>query len=997
MKWFKILVSSLVLVLFSGELVAQGRFDIKLDLKEEVSQVAVGFATVSVGFKGEKSAIKYALSTSKGQAKLENVPKGNYILKVEMIGYKSFTKDIKLSSDLDLGIINLVPDIEQLNAAKILGIGNAIEYKKDTISYNASSFMTSDNDMLEDLLEKLPGIEIGEDGTVTANGETIKKIMIDGKTFFLDDPQLATKNLPAKIIEKVNVVERKSEQAQFTGINDGEEETIIDLSIRPGMMNGWFGNVMAGGGHDFPVDGTYDSFKDAMDEDWRCQGAAMTGYFTGKTQISVVLNGNNTNDRGFNDLSGSMMSSMQGGGRGMMGYYGGDQGGSNGITTSWMTGLNGNLSLVDGDMNLGGNYVYSGTNNEVEELSSKVTFREDGSKLLYDNNGFNIKNTDGHRFGIRFDHKFKDGSYFLFQPQFDFGTGDYVGYNDFITEQDQISGNIDKINEGFSSSAGLNDNASARGFFLYGQKLGRPGRTLSLTVNYNFSQNSLDGFTQSLTENYNPNAELLDPDIINQRIDRNTNNSYILGKITYTEPLYKENLFLEAGYSYSWGLSESIKDAYNSSSNNTFIDEMGNKQLEYTALNETKDEIYSNSILNKSINHKGSLSFKYQKNKLTTFLGAEVNPTNTFNETNGKTYSSEVLNWTPKAGVFYDFNDNMNIRGYYYGRSQQPSTSQLMPVADNSNPLNVSFGNPYLKPNFSHNIRGQYGFTNRKTFSSLYLNFNGGFTQSPTINASWYDNNGVQYSMPVNGDIKGNMGANIMLSTPIAKSAFSISSSTSINYSTGNSYLGTSNLEVDKYYDSETAKFDYELFNTDFLENDELELFSVNKTQSLSVSENLRFTYKAKMMNLTLGGKTRYAQTWYSMNELQKNATWNNRAFVDMNWTIPGGVNLITKFNYQWYDGYTTQIDDEFIFNAEITKLLFKNNVTLALRAYDIFNQAKNVSIVNNENYYQENINNTLGRYVILSLTLRFGKFNGEKGNMGGRPAGRGGRPHRLH
>ena len=196
-----------------------------------------------------------------------------YTLKAEIMGYKTHNQEISVEKNLNLGDIKMAEDAVALDAAKVSAVGNPITIKKDTIEYNASSFKTSDNDMLEQLLKKLPGIEIGSDGSITANGETIKKITIDGKTFFLDDPSLASKNIPAKLIEKVKVVERKSEQARFTGIDDGEEETIIDLSMKPGMMQGWFGNVMGGGGHDVPGAGSDMS-------DWRYQGAAMIGRFT---------------------------------------------------------------------------------------------------------------------------------------------------------------------------------------------------------------------------------------------------------------------------------------------------------------------------------------------------------------------------------------------------------------------------------------------------------------------------------------------------------------------------------------------------------------------------------------------------------------------------------------------------------------------------------------------------------------------------------------------
>ena len=285
---------------------AQSIYSIKIHLSDEKTQEPVAFATVSVTLKGETTPMKYVLTDDKGNASIAKLKKGTYTLRAELMGYKTYTKEVALEKNVDLGTVKMLEDAEVLDAAKVTDIGNPIVVKKDTVEYNASSFKTSDNDMLEQLLKKLPGVEVAADGSITANGETIKKITIDGKTFFLDDPQLASKNIPAKIIEKVKVVEKKSDQALFTGIDDGEEETIIDLKLRPGMAEGWFGNVMGGGGHDVPGAGSDMN-------DWRYQGAAMIGRFTEKSQISIILNGNNTNNRGFNDVAGGMMQGMRGG------------------------------------------------------------------------------------------------------------------------------------------------------------------------------------------------------------------------------------------------------------------------------------------------------------------------------------------------------------------------------------------------------------------------------------------------------------------------------------------------------------------------------------------------------------------------------------------------------------------------------------------------------------------------------------------------------------
>ena len=546
--------------------VSYAQSSVSLKLTDEQTGEPVGFATVSLTVKGESKPVKYVLSSSEGDAVITKVKKNTYILKAEMMGYKMYQQSIVVDKDVNLGTLKMQQDAKVLDAASVSAVGNPIIVKKDTIEYNASSFKTSDNAMLEDLLKKLPGIEVSSDGTVTANGETIKKITIDGKTFFLDDPQLATKNLPANIVEKVKVVERKSEQARFTGIDDGQDETIIDLSIYKGMMNGWFGNVMAGGGHDVPDQGYYTDENSFMDEGWRYQGAGILGNFREKSQISVIVNANNTNNRGFNDLAGSMMQGMRGGSGGMGRMSGGMRGGAgmfgsgNGITSSWMGGLNGAWDLLDGYMELAGNYLYNGSSNYVEETSSKVTFLENGSRLLNDNNGFSTTGSQGHRFGIRLDHKFSENSSILFEPQINFGSGSFVQHSDFSTRT-AMGADTTNTNSGFNDNTGDNRNWSASGRLLYRQRLGKAGRTLSAQVNYSFSNNEMTGFNQSLTRTYIDNENQYEP--VNQRYDQLSKGASLSGRLVYTEPL-TQNLFLEANYEYAWNRNISDKNTYNS-------------------------------------------------------------------------------------------------------------------------------------------------------------------------------------------------------------------------------------------------------------------------------------------------------------------------------------------------------------------------------------------------------------------------------------------------
>ncbi len=974
-----------VAMIFSLSVYAQNSLTVKAKLADEKTGEPVGFATASLTVKGEKEPAKYVLSDSEGNVNLQKVRKGTYVFKAELMGYKPFTKEISVEKDLDLGILKMAEDAEVLDAANVSAVGNPILVKKDTIEYNAASFKTSDNDMLEDLLKKLPGVEVNSDGTITANGETINKITIDGKTFFLDDPQLASKNLPAKIIEKVKVVERKSEQARFTGIDDGNEETIIDLSVYKGMMNGWFGNLSAGGGHDVPDQGYYANGKSALKDGWRYQGAGMVGNFKENSQISVIVNANNTNNRGFNDLAGGMMMGMRGGGGGM-GMGMGGFGGGNGITSSWMGGLNGAFDLFDGDMELAGNYLYNGSDRYVEEESSKTTFMEDGSHMITDNTGSSTNASQGHRFGVRLDHEFNENTSILFEPQINFGTGNYSERSDFST---RTARGVDTTftNQGFNDNRGDNQNWSTSGRFLFRQRLGKAGRTFSANLDYNFSNNEMTGLNQSLTQtDFDQNGQF-DNEIVNQRFDQLSKNSSLSGRFVYTEPLAK-TLFLEASYQYSWNVSKSSKDTYNSGS-----DVFDATHMIYNPEGEVYDPTYSSSILNRYINQRAGLTLSWQKEKINAQVGAQINPTNTHNETNGESYDSKVVNWSPEARIRYMFNDNSNLMVNYNGRSSQPSTSQLMPVPDNTNPLNISLGNPYLQPYFTHNMRANFRFTNRETFTSVNASVNGGLVQNSITNAQWYDQSGAQYSIPVNSSGNGNVNARVMVNSPIGMSNFSIMSSTNARYNQSLSYIGTGSLAADKYYDPANAEFNYELFHKDFPDLDHTDAFTRNKIQTMGVTQMLRLTYRNDIVELVAGGRTNMSKSWYTMNTANQKATWNNNVSFEMNWTLPFGMNIIGDMNYNWYNGYTTQQEPEFILNAEITQLLFNKTCTLALRAYDLLNQAKNLSVTDASNYHQEVRNNTLGRYVVISFTYRFGTFGGGRrgqgpGGMRGGPGG---------
>jgi len=921
MKLFRFIFAFAALMILSFAALAeeeQRGFSVKVTIIDSLRNEPVEFATASVTRADNANFHKYALTDAYGVASINGLPAGNYILKLEFLGFETYTKNITLGENrlLDVGKISLKEQINTLNSVVVSAVGNPIIVKKDTVEYNASSFKTTDNDMLEELLKKLPGIEIDSEGKITANGKEINKIMIDGKTFFLNDPQLATKNLPAKIIDKVKVVDRKSEQAQFTGIDDGEEETVIDLSIRPGMMNGWFGNVSAGYGTDD-----------------RYQGAGMVGNFTKTTQLTAVANINNTNNRGFSDIAGSMMSAMRNNsGMGDQAFRVGGatmRFGGSGITTSWMGGVNGNAEFKGGKLKGGGSYLYSGSDNLSVSKSFKQNFLED-STFNYAQDITSQKFSDGHRVALTLEYQLSKNASILFRPNIGINKGRFDDSKTFWTK----GGAGTPINEGYSLSSGENDSQSIDGDLLYRQKFNKPGRTFSVNMRYGYSNNELfNGVNQSKTVI----GDDADSTMVDQRYKSNSLSYNMSARASYTEPLGK-NYFMELAYRINYRYSDSDKKVYDKNS------VTGN----YDVLN---DE-YTNYFENRFINQAAEINVRKNEEKYSYVLGFNAQPSSTRSvRSDGTIINRSVVNFAPSAQLDIKFSDTKNLRIRYRGRTDQPSINQLQPVRDNSNPLLIPMGNENLLPEFEHSIWTEYRNTKRETFRTVNASLEANYTQDRIVTQRWYDNSGVQYTRPVNEQGAYNVNGNFMFSTPINKSKFSIMSFSRVGLNRGVSFSGRT-----------------------------LETLQKGFTTTLSFNEMLRFIYRGDKLELSVGGRARYNYAWYTIKKESQPATWNNAINGYFNWTLPAGINLTSDVDYNFYIGYGEGYNTPaVVWNAEISKMLFKNMGTLRLKVFDIMNQSKSIWRTTTDNYIEDVENNTLQQYFMLSFTWRFGTFGGNR------------------
>ena len=999
-KVLSFILTAFVSLVLAATSFAQSTHSVSVTLIDASNDEPVSYATVSLTPKGSTDPAKYTLTGEKGSATLTGLKDGTYIFAAEMMGYIKYEKEVVVKGEnVAIGSVKLELDREMLEAAKVTDVGAPVTIKKDTIEYNATAFKTTESDVLEDLLKKLPGVEVNDDGSIVVNGQTVTRVYMEGKTFFMDDPQIATKNIPAKLVEKVKVVQKKSDQAEFTGIDDGQEETVLDLSVVGGTMSGLMANLTAGFGHDIPSTAAPTSSNNVSAltnyDDYRYQGNLFLGNFTNGTQVFVIGNANNgAGGMGFGGgggMGGGMMMGGGGMGGGMAGGFGGG-----GVTSSYMLGSNLGFNLFDDKMEASGNYSFNGSNSDSQSSSYNRNTLE---KLYYDSitrsNRSSLSDSKGHSISMRIEHTFSPSASLIFQPQFSYRTSGSESVSSSSTQWDYSPydkydyGLVDQ-NQSDSWNSSNTKNYSASGNLMYRQRIVIPGRTLTVNVRYNLSNSLTDGFTQSLTNSLIKGTSDYRTTIVNQRNDQTSKQASVSANATYTEPL-GNYFYVEGNYSYGWNHSLSEKNVYNSGNNDGFTPE----RHDYIPAGEVFDPSYSNSILNDYVNQSIGVNLLYQGDYLRAQVGASLRPTKTHNATTRASYQIDttftVYNWSPNAQIIWDANDYLNVRFFYRGNSSQPNISQLMPVPDNSNPINVSLGNPSLAPYFSHNVNGEFRFNNRQKFSSANLRFNAGMVQNPIVNAQMILDGGYVFTMPFNGHDTYNGSLNLTTNNPIFTTRFTLSTQTGINGSRNYSYTGN-NIDVTKYFSDNTfSDFNYAAFLNDYSDISHSKDFILQSNTSLSANERITFTWRADDFDFRIGASTNYQRTY--VDQSVTSSTFRNAATGSFtwNWELPG-ITFDTDVNYMWYNGFETNPGNTLLWNMEIEKLLFKNQASLSLRGYDLLGQTKNFSVSTNGTNYTESFTNSLGRYVILAFTWRFNSFGGQRGRggMGGPGGGRG-------
>ena len=683
---------------------------------------------VAVRLLNTDSALVAGQSTdSLGEFTLKDIKSGKYILQATSVGYIAINRNLEMrSANVVLENIQMEDDSKVLKELEVAGTAVQVVTKGDTIEYNATTFKTGQNAVVEDLLKKMPGVEITSDGKIMVNGQEVKKIRVDGKKFFGDDMEMSTKNIPADMVDKVQVVDQKSEMSQLTGFDDGETERIINLTIKRDRRQGVFGNVQAGAGTDINPEFRYDA-------------NAFLNIMNGDTRSSVTAGANNTN------------TARSRRGRGGFG------GGRSGITATQNLGYNINTPLSK-QLIVGGDVTFNHSDNLVLSESQRENYLQDAT---YQNNSNRMSNRENYQGNLRLEMEWKPDTMnsFIIQPNIGFNrsfsrsTSDYL----YLKENDSTSwGNTKNSGDGLDRDAGIT--------FIYNRKLAKPGRTFTTRLNTNMSASDDNGM------NYSRKITNDSTILIDQRSD-NTSNNFNFGlRLSYVEPLgTSRKHFLETSLSFNGNIRNSVRDLFDQDVNGNYI---------------VKNNEYSNEFSNRFFRETLDLNYRYVMPAYNLTLGFSAEPSQTYSTTiygdnTGVPIKNEVVNLAPAARFQYNFGKRNFARLEYRGRTEQPSISQMQPVKNNTDLMNETVGNPALNPAFNHNLRLMYSNYNAETFSSYSVGVFGNATKDNLTSNSIYDNTGKRYIQTVNSkEIPYNLNAFFMYNQPFLKK-FNFSNNTS--------------------------------------------------------------------------------------------------------------------------------------------------------------------------------------------------------------------------
>ena len=937
--------------------------DITGRVMESDSQLPAIAASVQLLSLPDSTQVTGMATTSEGYYRLQARP-GKYVLRFSYIGYTTQDIPVQVSSTpVRMKEVTLQTDAVLLKEAVVTAQAPQVQVVEDTIQFNSSAYRTPQGAVLQDLVEKLPGAEVDESGNVKINGKDISKVMVNGEEFFGGDVSTALKNLPVEMIDKLKTYDKKSDLARITGIDDGEEETVLDLTVKKEMNTGWFGNV----------DGAIGT-KD------RYSARGMINYFRGSTQVSLIGSMNNVNDQGFS-----------GGGGGPRWNR------NNGLTTKKWVGMN--FFTKNDKIELGGSARYNYTGNDVNSIGSTEDFLTSGNSFSNSNSQARNNSKDFHA-DFRMEWKPDTMTNIIFRPNVSFSKTDNLSSsesgtfnsdpyslvdepNDYLNlEKIMMDDPLEDIRVNAINSGTLTDgkDLSVNGTLQVNRKLSSTGRNLTFRGRFSYGDNVNKQYTESETHYFQLLNYLQTGDSIlirNQYIHTPTKDFNYRAQLTYSEPIAK-NTFLQFSYQFQYMYSESDRRTYDLYNNGLYNWGIGDplpdnyESSEVDSLGRYAEYRY--------YNHDASVALRFIREKWQLSAGMSFQPQHTVLSYKRGDYmvdtARNVFNFAPNIDFRYRFSKVSQLRFFYRGRSSQPSMENLLPITDNSNPQNIRVGNPGLKPSFSHNLRLFYNTYDAKKQRGIFSHASFQATQNSISNSRVYNEaTGGWTTTPKNINGNWNLFGMFGFNTALKDKRFNISTFTNVMYQNNVGYLTDTQTRVEQK----------------------------NTTTNLNLNERLRASFRNDWLEVGLNGTVGYTieRDRLTPSNNQKPYTFSYGGFTNI--TAPWNMSLSTNLSNQSRRGYrdNSMNRNELIWNAQISQTFLKGDATLSLEFYDILHQQSNITrslTSSGRSVYEYN---GINSYCMLRFIYRLNIFGGKKVKredmpMGGGPGRFRGGPRRF-